>query len=531
MRNSRLAMLSLPVVFVFGSMANARAVLSAWTSSKHTAKNGCRSLHSLNPHRALTILIAALACAIFAWPAYGSDEVTFFNQALTLTQTGCVTVLGGNCAQVISNSGTYSSPSGASSASTSPPAATGSAMGPNGEGGTFFNSAAANATGAFSTTTSSTGGTLSAIGNITANANQTSEFNGVPTIINASGSATSVFFADVTISSPMFYFLSFSGAPPHQAGSTSTSTSLFTSISPGFSNASGTISVSGTLAAGTYFLQGDVFGDASTCSGCNVAVFDQYSLSLTLSSTPIPSVAVPNVVGLTQVEATTAITGVGLTLGTVTAQSSATVGAGIVVSEIPSADAIVASNSGVNIVVSIGPASQVSVPTLVGLTQAGASSAITSAGLVVGTISTQSSSTVPAGSVISQSPTAGTGVPSGGPVNLVVSSGPATISIVLGGAPVITSSGSGWSVTVLLENTGTVSATVNESAATLGGVAASRGAVSSITLAPGAAGSLVLSFPSNAGAAGAAVALSVSGSYSATSLSGNWTVGARARLP
>jgi hypothetical protein len=115
-------------------------------------------------------------------------------------------------------------------------------------------------------------------------------------------------------------------------------------------------------------------------------------------------------------------------------------------------------------------------------------------------------------------------------VNLVVSSGPATVSIVLGGAPVIASSAGGWSVTVLVQNTGNVTAQLQESSATLGGVAALAGAPS-ITLAPGATGSLALSFPSSAGAAGAAVALSVSGSYSATSLSGNWTVGARARLP
>jgi hypothetical protein len=49
--------------------------------------------------------------------------------------------------------------------------------------------------------------------------------------------------------------------------------------------------------------------------------------------------------------------------------------------------------------------------------------AITDAGLVLGTVQTQASATVAAGSVISQSPLAGTGVALGSAVDLVVSSG------------------------------------------------------------------------------------------------------------
>jgi PASTA domain len=65
----------------------------------------------------------------------------------------------------------------------------------------------------------------------------------------------------------------------------------------------------------------------------------------------------------------------------------------------------------------------VAVPNVVGLTQAAATSAITGAGLVLGTVTTQASSTVPAGNVISQNPSAGTSVAAGSAVNLVVSSG------------------------------------------------------------------------------------------------------------
>src|SRR6184192_469545 len=147
-----------------------------------------------------------------------------------------------------------------------------------------------------------------------------------------------------------------------------------------------------------------------------------------LPSSPGPKVAVPNVVGQTQAAAASALTGAGLTVGAVTMQSSSTVAAGNVISESPSAGTRVASGSAVNLVVSSGPA-QIAVPNVVGQTQAAATSAITGAGLTVGAVTMQSSSTVAAGSVISESPPAGTKVASGSPVNLVVSSGPAQVAV------------------------------------------------------------------------------------------------------
>ena len=64
------------------------------------------------------------------------------------------------------------------------------------------------------------------------------------------------------------------------------------------------------------------------------------------------------------------------------------------------------------------------VPNVVGLTQAAATASITNAGLVLGLVTTASSNTVPVGSVISESPLAGTQVNTGSAVNLVVSTGP-----------------------------------------------------------------------------------------------------------
>ncbi|GJL78480.1 MAG: hypothetical protein NPINA01_14690 [Nitrospinaceae bacterium] len=145
-------------------------------------------------------------------------------------------------------------------------------------------------------------------------------------------------------------------------------------------------------------------------------------VDLVVSSGPTP-VNVPNVVGLAQAAAETAIVNAGLVVGTVTQQSSATVPAGDVISQNPIGGTSVAPGSAVDLVVSTGPV-PVNVPDVVGLAQAAAESAIVNAGLVVGTVTQQSSDTVPAGDVISQNPIGGTSVPSGSAVDLVVSSGP-----------------------------------------------------------------------------------------------------------
>jgi hypothetical protein len=67
----------------------------------------------------------------------------------------------------------------------------------------------------------------------------------------------------------------------------------------------------------------------------------------------------------------------------------------------------------------------VAVPNVVNQTQANASLTLTGAGLMTGAITNANSTTVPAGSVISQNPAAGTTVSGGSAVALVVSLGPA----------------------------------------------------------------------------------------------------------
>ena len=68
--------------------------------------------------------------------------------------------------------------------------------------------------------------------------------------------------------------------------------------------------------------------------------------------------------------------------------------------------------------------SKVKVPSVVGKDENAAKSAITAAGLTVGTVSEASSDTVESGLVISQAPSANSETESGGKVNIVLSSGP-----------------------------------------------------------------------------------------------------------
>lgn len=132
---------------------------------------------------------------------------------------------------------------------------------------------------------------------------------------------------------------------------------------------------------------------------------------------------VPNVLALGQAAAASAIAAAGFVVGTITQAAPAPGPAGVVVGQAPDADEAAPLGSAVALLVSVG-AGNVTVPDVVGMTQAAATTAITGAGLVLGTVTTQASASVPAGSVIAQSPLAGTSVPPGAAIALVVSLGP-----------------------------------------------------------------------------------------------------------
>ena len=141
-----------------------------------------------------------------------------------------------------------------------------------------------------------------------------------------------------------------------------------------------------------------------------------------------PQVTVPNVVGLTQAAAQSAILAAQLTVGTITPTPSPTVPAGQVISQTPVGGTQVAKGSAVNLVVSTGSGG-VTVPSVVGLSRSAAQAAILGAQLTIGVVSTAASDSVPSGNVVGQTPAGGASAPKGTAVSLVVSTGPGSISV------------------------------------------------------------------------------------------------------
>jgi serine/threonine-protein kinase len=171
------------------------------------------------------------------------------------------------------------------------------------------------------------------------------------------------------------------------------------------------------------------------------------------------NIAVPNITGLTQAQALAQLSERGLKVGSVTQAPSDTVPATFVISQDPAKDTKVTSGTAVDFVVSTGQ-QQVTVPTLVGLTQQQAIDALSAAGLVVGTI-TPKDSDQPAGTVIAASPAEGTQVAKGSTVALTVSSGKVPVPSVIGEPQEQAKadlSNAGFSVTVIPQTTSSVAA-------------------------------------------------------------------------
>jgi len=144
---------------------------------------------------------------------------------------------------------------------------------------------------------------------------------------------------------------------------------------------------------------------------------------------------VPDVVGMSESDAASAINSAELSVGSIGYLYSDTVPAGCVISTYPRAGTVVDAGSEVDLDISMGPDTggpTVEVPDVVGMTESDAKSVITFASLNVGTISNDYSDTVPKGFVISQSPSGGTSVSIGSSVNLTISLGPWTVPDVVG---------------------------------------------------------------------------------------------------
>ena len=185
-----------------------------------------------------------------------------------------------------------------------------------------------------------------------------------------------------------------------------------------------TQAASATVPAGQVISQSPV-------ANISVALGSPVSFVVSSGTVPPTTVPVPNVVGLTQNAAITAIQTAALTVGAITQATSATVPAGTVISQNPVDGINVVLGTPVSFVVSSGtaPPTNIPVPDVVGQPQNTAIAAIQAVALTVGAITPQASATVPAGTVISQSPAAGINVALGSPVNIVVSSGPGQVAV------------------------------------------------------------------------------------------------------
>lgn len=144
-----------------------------------------------------------------------------------------------------------------------------------------------------------------------------------------------------------------------------------------------------------------------------------------ISVSVIPMAEVPDVVGSTSSEAKADLAEAGLLAGEVTGSYSDDFEAGIVLSQLPEAGMEVEIATAVALEVSLGSATN-AIPDVVGLTSTDAVEVIETAGFAVNQ-NKSTSDTVAAGTVMEQSPAAGTLAEAGTTVQLTVSTGPPAV--------------------------------------------------------------------------------------------------------
>jgi serine/threonine-protein kinase len=149
-------------------------------------------------------------------------------------------------------------------------------------------------------------------------------------------------------------------------------------------------------------------------------------VTLTVSSGP-GTVAVPNVEGFPKRQATQMIRQAHLTPAQTLTEFSSTIAVGSAIRTDPGAGTQEPPNTAITLFVSSGPAPVV-VPNVVGQKRDTATSTLEARGFNV-TTTTQASTTQPAGTVTSQSPTGGSKVSPGSTVNLVVATAPPTVAV------------------------------------------------------------------------------------------------------
>lgn len=158
----------------------------------------------------------------------------------------------------------------------------------------------------------------------------------------------------------------------------------------------------------------------SPAAGATAAPGSTVSYAVSLGK-PTSAVTVPDVTGKSESDAANAIKNAGLVPQTYR-QASSTVAQGTVIAQMPPSGTKAAPGGTVGIAVSTGPDSLLAVPDVKGKSEADATSALQSAGFAVQTVS-QPSADVPSGSVIGQSPGAGSKAPAGSTVFIAVLTG------------------------------------------------------------------------------------------------------------
>jgi eukaryotic-like serine/threonine-protein kinase len=149
-------------------------------------------------------------------------------------------------------------------------------------------------------------------------------------------------------------------------------------------------------------------------------------VSVTISTGPGTS-AVPDVRNLTSAQAMRKLTRAGFK-PTPQSRSSATVPVGTVISTEPSQGVPLLAGSPVTVLVSSGPA-QVDVPEVIGQSEAEARASLRAAGLHAGAVTKREEPSQAAGTVLSQSPAAGSPLRSGEAVSLVVAKSPQEVAV------------------------------------------------------------------------------------------------------
>jgi eukaryotic-like serine/threonine-protein kinase len=177
------------------------------------------------------------------------------------------------------------------------------------------------------------------------------------------------------------------------------------------------LSASSTVASGLVIAQTPPPGSA-VAKGAHVTI--------SVSTGPGSS-ALPNVVGLTAAQATAKLNAASFKPSTET-QSSSTVPSGHVISTNPPAGTELEESSKVIVLVSSGPA-RTSVPDVVGQSRTAAEATLANAKLTAGTVTQRETNEQPPGTVLEQSPSAGSSMSNGGAVNLTVARAPKEVAV------------------------------------------------------------------------------------------------------